>query len=245
MVGIGKKIAGEPDIEEGDSPVIVGEMAHEGSERPPVLAAAYGTLAERGARTVGGLLSRPRVQGKVIDLLKIDSQLARAPPHALIRRAVERRGARIQVEAGVLLVRRATVVALHVVLHGELPVGAHRVGLAVRHLRLRPAVQARGSRESRLHVLEAERRIGEGHEDQPFDDPRMNALEPVGCAIEVIRHVTRRAQPAVEPVAPGVIRAHETPAMGVPGFLRAHARAAMAADIQQRAHLAVLPANQE
>src|SRR6516165_10235071 len=73
----------------------------------------------------------------------------------------------------------------------------------------------------------------------------MDGPESMTRAIEVIRHVARRAQPPVEPVAPGVVWADEHAAAGVPEFLGADARAPVATDIQQRAHLAVLAAHDE
>jgi hypothetical protein len=86
------------------------------------------------------------------------------------------------------------VIALHVVLLHELPVGADRIALAVSHLGLAPTVDARRAGEHRLHILESGWLVRQADEDQALDDAKMHGFEPVLRAIELRRQESCAAQ---------------------------------------------------
>ena len=245
MVGVGEKVCGEPDVEERHAAVVLAELAHQGRQGLAILAAAHGSFTEGRAQAPGGLLPGEGVPSPMTDLADLQPQGARSFPQTFVRLPVQRGRACIQVKTRVLGVRRPAVIALHVVLDRELPVRSHRVGLPECHLRVRPAVDARGTGQHGLDVVKAEGLGREADEDEALDDAAVQAPQSEVLALKTRGHARRGAQAPIQGIAPRMVRAHEGPRACAAGLFRTHTRATVPADVHQGADLQVATAHDD
>src|SRR5689334_11788896 len=145
------------------------------------------------------------------------------------------------------------VVALHVVLDDELPIGSYVVvdpathdqtieSVAIDHGWIAEPVS--DLLDDRL--LEVRRRSGEAYPNvtQPLTDPRRYEAALDRVEVRHIPYVGRTGQPPVQRVAPGVVGALER-SRHAATLLPAEPGATVPTDIQERAYGLVVPAHQD
>ena len=158
VVVVREHVAERPETERRFAPVVAVESAHERRGGLPVLRRALVRCAKR--RAIGGAElgeRQPIVERQLrTELRQRRTERRRAGEPFPMARLVARHGrgrtvadrVRLDLDAAVLRMRRLAVVALEVVLHGELPVRAHREGLAMRDARVGDAVQTQVGNEA-------------------------------------------------------------------------------------------------
>ena len=171
MVRIGQKVADRADVKISRAAVGHMKFAHQWREQRTVGRGGGVALQQRTTHDGDGLLPRTRVQSVSIQISDFDAQSGTTRPCGAFDRRRLRGGPGIHVATRELRVRGLAVIALHVVLDGELPIGADLEAFAVRHLGLRPAVSARRLGERTRGVIQGRRLRGKAYEDQSFQDP--------------------------------------------------------------------------
>ena len=171
VVGIGQKVADGADVEVGRIAVVPAELSHQARDPPAIRRCAVEALVEGAAKYRYRFAARRGVLTVLIDVGNHDAEGRGAPATGCFDRLALRRRPGVNVALGELRMRRLAVVALHVVFDGELPVRADRVGLAVRDLRLRPAVDARAAGERGLRRRKIERLRRERRKDESLHHP--------------------------------------------------------------------------
>ena len=225
---------------------MTGEVAHQSPDGPAVGRCAVDALVQGAAKHRHRLAAGLGGARVLIDVLDEDAERLGPPAAGLLEVLLALLcRSRINVSLRVFRVRRLAVVALHVVLDGELPVGLDRIHVSLRNLRFGPAVHAGGARQRLLRRGEVERPLGKGREDQALDDPHREGLEASRRAIERLGHLLGDYEPAVQIVAPRMVGAGEATRGNPSRARRADARSAMTADVQQRFDFPLLGANDD
>ena len=131
--------------------------------------------------------------------------------------------------ARVLGVGCRAVIALLVILDREFPICGDVVRLVRRHLEILEIEQRHRLGQVFFGPLERRRLVREAHKHESVNGIDRHRLETVLRQVEVVRHVARCRQVAVDVVHPAVVRAHELAC--VAAGLETNQRATMAAYI--------------
>ncbi len=129
---------------------------------------------------------------------------------------VQFRRARIDMTLGELRVRGRTVIALHVVLDGKLPIGRDRIEFSMCDLGACPAVHAGRTGQSVCGDAKIERILRKGRKDQAFHDSDRERFQGNVIGPERLRHLAGNQQLAVQIVAPRVIGTGQPRGLGFP-----------------------------
>ena len=139
--------------------------------------------------------------------------------------------------------RDATVVALGVVLDGELPVCLNRVGLHCRDLGIGQSIWPQPIVEVLLDSVERYRLIIQVDEHHPVKNPDMRRLEAVITFVEIVVCVFRGPEPAIQFVGPTVVGTHEE--FLTAGGFQTDPRTAVSAHVHQCADAVFLTAHDD
>ena len=143
VVRVGQKVAQRTDVEIRRISVMLGEVPHQPCDGSIVGRRTVDALGQYAAKHRYRLGAGPRSACILVHVgYEYAEPFGAQPPRPLERLALLR-GARIDMPLRELRMRRLTVVALHIILDGELPVGVDRITLAVRDFRRGPAMYAR------------------------------------------------------------------------------------------------------
>ncbi len=153
-------------------------------------------------------------------------------------------GSGVGIHVRVLGMSRGAVVTLAEILDGKLPVRLRRIDLTVNHFRVGEPVWGEVGGE----MLGDDGEVGgtlldQIDEDQAFERLDLASMKTVSGRVEVVGHLARVHELAIETISPRVVRADKT--LQMPFLLEAHTRATVTADVEMRVDLVALPVHDE